>query len=53
MGVGFNAYKVRESDSASIAVGATLELTNEHHNLANTQEHWSMEGRAIIREGNC
>jgi molybdopterin-containing oxidoreductase family iron-sulfur binding subunit len=50
-GVGFNAYKVRESDSASIAVGATLELTEETYNLANTQEHWSMEGRAIVREG--
>jgi molybdopterin-containing oxidoreductase family iron-sulfur binding subunit len=50
-GVGFNAYKVRESDSTSIAVGATLELTEETYNLANTQEHWSMEGRAIVREG--
>ena len=50
-GVGFNAYKVRESDSTSIAVGASLELTEETYNLANTQEHWSMEGRAIVREG--
>ena len=50
-GVGFNAYKVRESDSTSVAVGATLELTEETYNLANTQEHWSMEGRAIVREG--
>jgi molybdopterin-containing oxidoreductase family iron-sulfur binding subunit len=50
-GVGFNAYKVRDSDSTSIAVGATLELTEETYNLANTQEHWSMEGRAIVREG--
>ncbi len=50
-GVGFNAYKVRESDSSSIAIGASLELTEETYNLANTQEHWSMEGRAIVREG--
>ena len=48
-GVGFNAYKVRESDSSSIAIGASLELTEETYNLANTQEHWSMEGRAIVR----
>jgi molybdopterin-containing oxidoreductase family iron-sulfur binding subunit len=50
-GVGFNAYEVRDSDSTSIAVGASLELTEETYNLANTQEHWSMEGRAIVREG--
>ena len=50
-GVGFDAYQVRESDASSIAVGASLELTEETYELANTQEHWSMEGRAIVREG--
>jgi molybdopterin-containing oxidoreductase family iron-sulfur binding subunit len=50
-GVGFDAYQVRESDASSIAVGASLELTEETYDLANTQEHWSMEGRAIVREG--
>ena len=53
MGVGFNAYSVRDSKSQSITSGASLQLTNEHYELANTQEHWSMEGRAIIREGNA
>ena len=50
-GVGFDAYQVRESGASSIAVGASLELTEETYDLANTQEHWSMEGRAIVREG--
>ena len=49
-GVGFNAYTVRESASQGIASGASLQLTSEHYDLANTQEHWSMEGRAIVRE---
>jgi len=52
-GVGFNAYSVRESNGLGIASSAVLQLTSEHYNLANTQEHWSMEGRAIIREGNA
>lgn len=50
-GVGFNAYQLRTSKSMGVAVGAKLNLTRETHRLANTQEHWSMEGRAIIREG--
>ena len=49
-GVGFDAHALRTSDSLGYASGATLELTNEIYKLANTQEHWSMEGRALIRE---
>ncbi len=52
-GVGFNAYSVRTADALGVASGAALQLTSEVHQLANTQEHWSMEGRAIIREGNA
>ena len=52
-GVGFNAYTVRSADSLGVALGATLQLGSETHQLANTQEHWSMEGRAIVREGNA
>lgn len=52
-GVGFNAYSVRSSDAQNCALGGSLQLSNEKSNLANTQEHWSMEGRAIIREGNA
>ncbi len=49
---GYNAYSVRSSDGAVFSSGATLELTGDVIQLANTQEHWSMEGRAIIRESN-
>ncbi len=49
-GVGFDAYAVRTSESLGSASGATLQLTEKTYQLANTQEHWSMEGRAIVRE---
>lgn len=50
-GVGFNAYVVRDSANPGVATGGALQLTSAVSELANTQEHWSMEGRAIIREG--
>ncbi len=49
---GHNFYPLRTSDSPCIAVGATIEVTPERYLLANTQEHWSMEGRDIVRETN-
>jgi molybdopterin-containing oxidoreductase family iron-sulfur binding subunit len=52
-GVGFDAFSLRSSDGLGCALGAALQLTNETYRLANTQEHWSMEGRAIVREGNA
>ncbi|MBL9202040.1 MAG: TAT-variant-translocated molybdopterin oxidoreductase [Opitutaceae bacterium] len=51
-GAGFNAYLARASDGLHTATGATLTATGERRLLANTQEHWSMEGRDIIREAN-
>jgi len=51
-GQGFDAYPLRTSDGMSFAVGASIKLTGERYRLANTQEHWSMEGRDIVREGN-
>jgi molybdopterin-containing oxidoreductase family iron-sulfur binding subunit len=51
-GVGFNAYAVRDSNGLGAASGGALKLTPAVYELANTQEHWSMEGRAIVREGN-
>lgn len=51
-GVGFSAYTVRDSEQLGIATGGALQLTSAVSELANTQEHWSMEGRAIVREGN-
>ncbi len=49
-GVGFNAYQLRTSSGMGSAIGAAIQLTEETYRLANTQEHWSMEGRAIVRE---
>jgi molybdopterin-containing oxidoreductase family iron-sulfur binding subunit len=50
-GIGFNAYDVRTAAAPHIASG-TLELTGERRIMADTQWHWSMEGREIIREAN-
>ncbi|MGC6455817.1 MAG: TAT-variant-translocated molybdopterin oxidoreductase [Coraliomargaritaceae bacterium] len=52
-GVGFDYYPLRGTTAAGYATGATLKLTRETYLLANTQEHWSMEGRAIVREANA
>jgi molybdopterin-containing oxidoreductase family iron-sulfur binding subunit len=49
---GFSAYPVRTTDALHVVTGATLVKTDERYELANTQEHWSMEGRDIVREAN-
>ncbi len=51
-GAGRNFYPLRTSASFNVATGATLVVTDETVALANTQEHWSMEGRDIVREAN-
>lgn len=51
-GAGFNAYPLRTSGAMHVATGAKLTDTGTRMLLANTQEHWSMEGRDIIREAN-
>ncbi len=51
-GTGFSAYPLRTTDGMAYATGATLRDTGERMKLANTQEHWSMEGRDIVREAN-
>lgn len=50
--VGFNAYALRTKDAPHFAVGATVRKTGETYTLACTQDHWSMEGRPIVREAN-
>ncbi len=52
-GTGFNACSLLHSDSNRISNGATIKPTGDFHILANVQEHWSMEGRAIVRETNA
>ncbi len=49
---GFSAYPLRTSAAMGFATGATLADTGTRRLLANLQEHWSMEGRDIIREAN-
>jgi MoCo/4Fe-4S cofactor protein with predicted Tat translocation signal len=51
-GAGFNAYSLRTAAAPHLQLGATLTATGRQHPLATTQNHWSMEGRPIIREAN-
>ena len=51
-GVGFDAYPLRTTTAQNFAVGATITATGKTYTLACTQDHWSMEGRPIIREAN-
>ena len=50
--VGFNAYTIRDSKSLSFGTGAKLRRLNRIFDISCTQDHWSMEGRAIVREAN-
>jgi molybdopterin-containing oxidoreductase family iron-sulfur binding subunit len=50
-GTGFNAYQLRTSDAPWFAGGAELRSTGTQMTLACTQNHQSMEGRALVREG--
>ena len=49
-GTGFNANQLRSHQSPFVATGVKVSLTNETYVLASTQDHGSMEGRAIVRE---
>jgi MoCo/4Fe-4S cofactor protein with predicted Tat translocation signal len=40
------------SDESLVLTGVSIEPTGDFEVLANVQEHWSMEGRAIVREAN-
>ena len=51
-GTGFNAYAARESSHLHIATGVKIALTGGKMYLADSQWHWSMEGRDLVREGN-
>ncbi|MBT5706206.1 MAG: TAT-variant-translocated molybdopterin oxidoreductase, partial [Verrucomicrobia bacterium] len=50
--VGFDVNPIRTSDAPYIASQATVQSIGGTHELAATQDHWSMEGRAIVREAN-
>src|SRR5208282_3577049 len=49
-GIGFNAYKI--FSGKYVETGAIVRKTGETHVIATTQNHWSMEGRPVVREAN-
>jgi molybdopterin-containing oxidoreductase family iron-sulfur binding subunit len=49
---GFNAFPLRTTKALNIAPGANVEKTGQTYPISCTQTHWSLEGRAIIREVN-
>ena len=64
-GTGFNAYAIRTTFNAGnsalefsadrlmhFATGASVEKAGRTYPLSCTQNHWSMEGRPIVREAN-
>ncbi|MFV1994691.1 MAG: TAT-variant-translocated molybdopterin oxidoreductase, partial [Verrucomicrobiales bacterium] len=51
-GTGFDVFPLRTSGVGEyVGSGAKVTVTGENYELAVTAEHYSMEGRAIVREG--
>ncbi|HET7294302.1 MAG TPA: TAT-variant-translocated molybdopterin oxidoreductase [Vicinamibacteria bacterium] len=50
-GAGFNAYAIRGSAALHWATGAQVEKTAYSAKVSCTQDHWSMEGRHLVRAG--
>jgi molybdopterin-containing oxidoreductase family iron-sulfur binding subunit len=48
-GTGFDAYALRTRDGQWCASGLELRRTGAKARLAGTQDHWSMEGRHLVR----
>ncbi|HEY7186862.1 MAG TPA: TAT-variant-translocated molybdopterin oxidoreductase [Vicinamibacterales bacterium] len=48
-GIGFNANALRSASAQDLLSGVTVSNTGERHDLACTQDHWSFQGRNIIR----
>jgi MoCo/4Fe-4S cofactor protein with predicted Tat translocation signal len=49
-GVGFDAFAVRTSQASGFGSGARLTKTGARYPLSSSQQHWSMEGRPLVRE---
>jgi molybdopterin-containing oxidoreductase family iron-sulfur binding subunit len=52
LGAGFNVYPLRITSAENFAVGAALKPLGETYPISCTQNHWSLEGRPIVREAN-
>ena len=50
---GFDSYPLLSKQDTRVLPVLEIKPTGSYKILANTQEHWSMEGRAIIREANA
>jgi Fe-S-cluster-containing dehydrogenase component len=50
-GAGFNAHLLMTSDTIAYATGAEVKATGRDFEVACTQDHWSLMGRPIAREG--
>jgi molybdopterin-containing oxidoreductase family iron-sulfur binding subunit len=48
-GTGFNVNPLRTTAAPDILTGVELVGTGEFYDLASTQDHWSLEGRNLIR----
>lgn len=53
VGTGFDAYPLYSAKTGYITTGVTLKkVGGDKYPISCTQSHWSMEGRAIVREAN-
>jgi MoCo/4Fe-4S cofactor protein with predicted Tat translocation signal len=50
-GIGFNVNVLRTDANQDVVSGVTLTKTGDSFELACTQDHWSLEGRDIVRVG--
>ena len=48
-GTGFNVNPLRTTAALDILTGVELTKTGDTYDLASTQDHWSLEGRNLIR----
>ena len=49
---GFNVYGLRTSDAPWFGGGLEVGVPGGRYELASTQDHWTLEGRDIVRAGN-
>ena len=48
-GLGFNVNVLRASDALDTLTGVELSKTGDSYELVSTQDHWSLEGRNLVR----
>lgn len=48
--IGGNAYLLRHSSAMDFTTGVKVSNTSDTYKLASTNDHWSMEGRELVRE---